>query len=165
MCLLAIKTTQGWSTPITYIVKSTKKQKRQIPEWDLPFWYLKTQIFWNYGELCFIADILIALFILGWIYYFKTIFVSFNGHSLQCKSQFWIAAVCKQMPYSGHWKFRRVGGISDDFFSSIKSMNVGFLIILAPIIGLNWFFWFLQPGQPCWLNLLCLCLLLLYGQY
>jgi hypothetical protein len=35
---LAIKTTQGWSTPITYIVKSRKTQKGKSSEMNLPYW-------------------------------------------------------------------------------------------------------------------------------
>ena len=41
---------------ISYFLQKCKKGKTQ--KWDLPFWYLKTQCFWNYVDLCFIAAIL-----------------------------------------------------------------------------------------------------------
>ena len=38
---------------ISYFLQKCKKGKPW--KWDLPFWYLKTQGFWNYADLCSIA--------------------------------------------------------------------------------------------------------------
>ena len=40
---------------ISYFLQKCKKGKAQ--KWDLPFWYPKTQCFWNYVDLCSIAVI------------------------------------------------------------------------------------------------------------